>query len=225
MKTTTRHEYKYLISYVDYFNVIEKIKQLMIHDKHGTEDSYVVTSLYLDDLVYSGATDKAFGNEVHKKYRIRHYDDPNKKKLELKYKVGEVSTKTSTLINDEVYQAIVRSESNDLFNYFDNELIRLYTLDLLKHHLKPTMYMEYKREAYKDSLDNIRITFDHSLCGERYYDESGTIDYQLMGSDKLILEVKYEHFIPKEIHQILKKITIDHIAYSKYFMGFQSIEF
>lgn len=225
MKTTTRHEFKYLVSYVDYYKIIEQIKRLLIHDKHGDEDSYLVTSVYLDDIVYSGASDKAFGNEVHKKYRVRHYNDRSKKKLELKHKVGEVSTKTSTMINDEVYTAIIESDFDSLYDHIDNKLIRLYTLDLLKHHLRPTMYMEYKREAYKDSLDNIRITFDHSLCGERFYKETTSADFQLMGSDKLILEVKYEHFIPKEIKQILKSVPMDHIAYSKYFMGFQSIEF
>ena len=50
-------------------------------------DSYKVISIYMDDLVFTGAADKAFGNQVHKKYRVRYYDDPSKKKLELKYKV------------------------------------------------------------------------------------------------------------------------------------------
>lgn len=225
MKTTTRHEFKYLISYVDYYKIIDKLKILLIHDKHKEDDSYPVTSVYLDDLVYSGASDKAFGNEVHKKYRVRHYHDSNKKKLEMKYKVGEISTKTSTTINQEVYDGIIHSDFDKLSRYFDNDLIRKYALDLAKSHLFPTLFIEYQREAYKDEMDNIRVTFDHSLCGERFYKDTKSIDHQLLGSENLILEVKYEHFVPKEIKQLLKTITLTNIAYSKYFMGFNQFEF
>lgn len=224
MKTTVRHEYKYMISYVDYFKIIEQIKTLMQHDMHGDFSSYPVRSVYLDDIVHSGAADKAFGNEIHKKYRVRFYDNFNKKKLEMKYKIGELSTKTSTSINDEIYQGIIESDFDKLSNYLDDDLIRKYALDLLKTNLHPTLFLEYQREAYRDRLDNIRVTFDHSLCGERFYEDTRHVDHQLMGNDKLILEVKYEHFIPKEIKAILNQINMDHIAYSKYFMGFNSIE-
>ncbi len=225
MKTTIRHEYKYMISYVDYFRIVEQLRVLMIHDKHGDEDSYPVRSIYLDDLVFSGASDKAFGNEIHKKYRVRFYHDENKKKLECKYKIGEVSEKTSTPINNEVYKGIIESDFDLLYKFFEDDLIRKYTLDLLKSHLKPTVFIEYQREAYRDSLDNVRVTFDHSLCGERYSEFLKTVDYQLMANDKLILEVKYEHYLPKSIKAILHQIPMDHIAYSKYFMGFSSTEF
>ena len=224
MKTTVRHEYKYMISYVDYFKIIEQIKTMMNHDRHGDFDSYPVRSVYLDDLVHSGAADKAFGNEIHKKYRVRYYHDSKKKKLEMKYKIGELSTKTSTSINDEVYRGIIESDFTILAEYMDNDLIRKYALDLLKSHLKPTLFMEYQREAFRDDADNIRVTFDHSLCGERFDTNIERLDYQLMANDKLILEVKYEHFIPKEIKAILTQIKMDHIAYSKYFMGYNSIE-
>ena len=225
MKTTVRHEYKYMISYVDYFRIVEQLKTLMIHDKHGDENSYPVRSVYLDDLVFSGASDKAFGNERHKKYRVRFYHDEQKKKLECKFKIGEISEKTSTLINDEMYKGIIESDFNVLSKFMEDELIRKYSLDLLKSHLKPTMFLEYQREAFRDSLDNVRITFDHSLCGERFNEDLKTVDYQLMGNDKLILEVKYEHFLPKELKAILQQIHMDHVAYSKYFMGFTTIEF
>ncbi len=225
MKTTTRHEFKYMISYLDYFKIVEKIKVLLIHDKHKNDDSYPITSVYLDDLVHSGAMDKAFGNEVHKKYRVRHYHDSSIKKLEMKYKVGEISTKTSTTINNEIYQGIITSDFDKLSGFLDDELVRTYSLDLLKHHLKPTLTIEYQREAYKDETDNLRVTFDHSLCAERFQENQGNIDYQLMANDKLILEVKYEHFVPKAIKQLLKTIPLQNIAYSKYFMGFTQFEF
>jgi len=52
MKEIHRQEYKYLISYVDYYKIIESIRLLLTHDKHGENESYEVNSIYLDDIYY-----------------------------------------------------------------------------------------------------------------------------------------------------------------------------
>lgn len=224
MKVTRRLENKYFISYLDYFKIITAVQNMLIHDKHGNDDSYDVISVYIDDIVFSGASDKAFGNEVHKKYRIRHYNDPKVLKLELKYKIGEVSTKYSTSINQEVFNAIIEQDFDVLERHFDDDLIRRYTLDMMKNHLEAKCYVKYKREAYRDELDNVRITFDHSLTAERFSLPMQGMDLNLMHGNNLILEVKYEKYIPSSIKEILKKITLNQIAYSKYFLGFNSLE-
>jgi hypothetical protein len=224
MKITRRLENKYFISYLDYFKIITAVQNILIHDKHGTDDSYDVISIYIDDIVFSGAADKAFGNEVHKKYRIRHYNDPNILKLELKYKIGDLSTKHSTSINQEVCDAIINQDLDVLERYFDDDLIRRYTLDMMKNHLEAKCYIKYKREAYKDELDNIRLTFDHSLSAERFSVPMEGMDMNLMHGNNLILEVKYENYMPSTVKEILKRITLNQIAYSKYFLGFNSLE-
>ena len=196
----------------------------MIHDQHGVSDAYLVNSIYLDDVVFSGAADKAFGNQVHKKYRIRHYDNKDKKKLELKFKEGNESTKYSTPISEVLFQGIVSQDMDVLTQHFDNDLIRRFTLDMLKHNLEPVCYIKYQREAYRDEQDNIRITFDHSLNVERYLGEEVGMEMKLMQDTMLILEVKYEHYMPQSIRELLKKINLNQIAYSKYFMGYNSLE-
>ncbi len=225
MKCTKRLEHKYLISYLDYHKIINAVRATMIHDQHGDDDAYLVNSIYLDDIVFTGAADKAFGNQLHKKYRIRHYNDTSKKKLELKYKEGNESTKYSTMINDEVFQAIIKQNLDVLEPYFDDQLIRRFTLDMLRNNLMPKMYIKYQREAYKDELDNIRLTFDHSLNAERFLGKEEGIEMKLMFDTSLILEVKYEHYMPSTLKELLKKITLNQIAYSKYFMGYNSLEF
>lgn len=225
MNTTKRLEHKYFITYIDYFKIIDSIKSMLIHDKHGTDDSYQVTSIYLDDLVFSGASDKAFGNEIHKKYRVRYYDDIAKKKLELKHKIGNESTKFSTPISDELYAAIIGQNLDVLHAHFDDELIRRYTLDFYKGHLEPVCYIKYKREAYKDELDNLRLTFDHSLAVERFQTEESGMELKLMRDTNLILEIKYKHYMPAFIKEVLKKVSLNQTAYSKYFLGFSSLDF
>ncbi len=223
LKITKRLEFKYLISYLDYLQIVNFIKLIMNHDKHGSDDAYNVTSIYLDDLMFSGASDKAFGNETHKKYRIRYYNEKAIKKLELKIKQGVESIKYSTSINEEVYQAILNQDLNVLEKHFDDDLIRRFTLDMLKNLLAPTCFIKYSREAYKDGQDNLRITFDHSLCGERFSLDETDIDFKLIKDTSLILEIKYEKYLPKTIKELLKEINLNQIAYSKYFMGFDSI--
>lgn len=224
MKTTKRFEYKYIITYADYFKIRNLISVMLEHDKHGGKDDYPVHSIYLDDLVFSGASDKAFGNEIHQKYRIRFYNDENKMKLELKHKIGEESTKYSTPINRELYEAILEQDLDIIEKYIDDQLIRKYMLDMLNHGLLPKVTMRYLREAYKDSIDNLRITFDHTLFGDRFEEDVFDVDKQLLNSEKMILEVKYEHYLPKEIKQILRKIKPNHVSYSKYFLGYNCLD-
>lgn len=224
MKTTKRFEYKYLISYVDYFKVIDSLRFILNHDAHGTELTYPVHSVYLDDLVFNGASDKAFGNEIHKKYRIRHYHDSSDKKLELKIKSGHDTQKISTAISKEVYEAIVHRNLEELQKHFDDDLIRRFTLDFLKSYLNPVCIIKYDREAYKDETDNLRITFDHSLSVSRYGEGFQDMDLKLLKDSMLILEIKYEHYLPRNIKEILNKIHLNQIAYSKYFMGYNSLE-
>jgi hypothetical protein len=224
METTKRFEFKYIISYVDYFKVIDSLKHLLVHDQHDEKDAYNVSSIYFDDLVFSGASDKAFGNDAHKKYRIRYYGDSSRKKLELKYKSAFETIKYSTPIDDEIYQAILASDFDVLNQHFDDDLIRRYSLDMMLHHLSPTLIIQYQREAYIDELDNLRITFDHSLFANHFETKKiSQMDLKLLESSFLILEIKYQSFFPNMIKDIFKKINLNQIAYSKYFMGYSSL--
>lgn len=220
MKKTRRKEFKYIISYMDYNRIKPLLQEFLIHDKHGDTDGYPVHSVYLDDLVFSGASDKAFGNEYHKKYRIRYYHHRDQMKLEIKEKSGDDSVKSSTTIDDLMYQAIVQGNSEVLYQYIDDEVIRRFLLDFNLKHLLPKVTMSYQREAYKDPSDNLRVTFDHSLCGEMFDEAITASDFPLLSSHLLILEVKYEHYLPKYIQSILEEITLNQVAYSKYFYGY-----
>lgn len=221
MKKTRRKEFKYVISYMDYVKIKPMLQEFLVHDKHGDEDGYPVHSIYLDDLVFSGASDKAFGNEYHKKYRIRYYHDMGKMKLEIKEKSGDDSMKSSTILTNDMYRAIMDHNVDVLMEYMDDEVIRRYVLDFKLRHLLPKVIMSYQREAYKDPSDNLRITFDHTLCGEMYDPSLVSSNFKLLSDHLLILEVKYEHYVPKQVKTILDQISLDHVAYSKYFYGYQ----
>ena len=223
MKTTKRFEYKYKITYQDYLKLKPLIASLLIHDQHGDTDDYPVHSLYLDDLYFSGAADKAFGNQFHKKYRIRHYDKNEFRKLELKEKIGDEATKYSTAIDETLYQAILSQDLEVLESKFDDPLIRRFTLDMLRFHYLPVCDIYYHREAYKDPSDNCRVTFDHSLKVSPHSEENTNEYTPLMYPTHVLLEVKYEHYIPKPVKQVLKHIALHQLSVSKYFLGYAQI--
>lgn len=220
MLKTTRYEYKYIISYKDYVQLKPLLEVFLIHDKHGDEEDYPVNSIYFDDIYHSGAMDKAFGNEVHRKYRVRYYENQDQMKLELKEKIGDVSTKYSTYITKEILEALRSNDLELLGPYFEDEIIRRFTLTSQLNHLQPHLNIQYYREAYRDQSDNLRITFDKYLSYSPV-DEYDDDDYiKLMNDAYMILEVKYENYLPKEIKTVLKQFNINQIAFSKYFMGY-----
>lgn len=223
MKTSIRHEFKYIISYVDYYKIIEPIKGLLVHDQHGDNINYLVNSVYLDDVYHSGAADKAFGNEIHKKYRIRNYNNKNERQLELKEKSGEVSTKYTTSINDKLFKAIINNDTATIADDISDALIRRFYLDMNLNMLSPKCNITYQREAYRDESNNLRITFDHTLETSLFDSEIDSANIKLIKDSMLILEIKYEHYFPKQVSQIFKSISLNQIAYSKYFMGYNQI--
>lgn len=221
MKKTKRTELKYLISYMEYIKLKPLLETMLVHDQHGDEESYPVHSIYFDDIEFSGVSDKAFGNEYHKKYRIRYYDNHEQMKLEIKEKNGNNSIKSSTYITKELFQSILDEDMDFFYRYLEDEVIRRFVLDFKKRHLLPKVMISYKREAYKDESDNLRITFDHSLSGELYDYEIVESDQKLLNDHMMILEIKYEHFMPKNIQTIINQIKPNQIAYSKYYYGYQ----
>lgn len=214
---TTRYEYKYIITYQDYIRIKPFIEHFLIHDKQSEDLDYTITSIYFDDIYQNAAMDKAFGNEVHNKFRIRYYQDESFYKLEQKHKVGDLSTKDSLIISTELKNALLENNFDYLQNYMNEPLIRTFALESRLKHLKPINRIRYKREAYKDVSDNLRITFDKEISVSSV-DEFHYL--KLMKDTEMILEVKYEHYLPKEIKQILHKQKLNQISYSKYIMGY-----
>jgi len=220
MNVVRRKEHKYIISYVDYLKIKSIIENILVHDKHGDEDSYPVNSIYFDDIVFNAASDKAFGNELHKKYRIRYYDDLTKIKFELKKKQAEQTEKSSISLDNDTYRKLLDDEFIDIEK--SNKLLNRFTLDKQLSNLEPKVFISYQREAYRDEVDNVRITFDHSLEGG-WFNEGDTIYNKLINDGFLILEIKYKYTLSNVIKEVINKVKPNQIAYSKYFMGYQSL--
>lgn len=222
---TTRYEYKYLINYKDYVILKPLLNEFLIHDREEDGLDYQIASIYFDDIYHTGAMDKAFGNETHKKYRVRYYQDKTKLKLELKEKIGDVSTKYSTWIDPRMLQALIENDLDYLEQHYDNHLIRRFALQTQLNYLKPNYNIAYRREAYRDYSDNLRVTFDKQIKVARYPDDSYDDYIDLIRDSQMVLEVKYQNYLPKEIKAVLKKINLNQVSFSKYFMGYNQLNY
>lgn len=215
-----RHEIKYYISESNYFNLRRRLQAIAEPDKNMREAGYRVSSVYFDDIYHSALEEKRAGVEFRKKYRLRCYNREDKLiRLECKRKYGDYTAKESEELKRIEYDAIL----NDKYDFLleKGSICReLYAV----HHarlLKPVMTVEYFREAYVSEAGNVRITFDRDISfsvGDydifsEYYSVC-----QALETGIIVMEVKFDEFLPDSILQALSSVTIDRCAISKYMM-------
>ena len=98
-------------------------------------------------------------------------------------------------------------------------LIRDLYKDSRLYHLKPTTVVDYEREAYLYEHGNVRITFDckvqTSLRNTDMFNKNLPM-VDVLDQNEVILEVKYDEYLPAVIKMLLQGIHTRHEAYSKY---------
>lgn len=209
-----RHEHKIVIPRAQYFILSSRMRALLDPDPHmPSEDGYLISSLYFDDVQESAYYEKLSGSADRKKYRMRIYNgDLSRIRLECKHKAADRIEKRSAPLDEDDYQALVRGDMTVLADK-DNALCReVYGLGGSKL-LSPRVVVSYLREAYLHPLSNTRITFDKQLragWSELSMRQTRTDDMPVFPTgefpypDAVILEIKYDEYIPKFITDALQ---------------------
>lgn len=215
-----RHEYKYILNCGWYEVLRHRAKAVMRPDSHGKNGVYRITSLYLDDVFDSAYNDKILGLDVRKKYRIRFYNlSPDFIRLEIKDKKGEMVAKRSVKFTYEDYKSFLRGDRSFLAEERFSGTIgeELYASDKLVK-ISPAAVVDYVREAYVCDAGNVRITFDSALKTMSGLDAlNGEPNfYSVFENREIILEVKYDSFIPSYIRDILAGLPLNAESVSKY---------
>lgn len=224
-----RHELKYSISYGDYMELRSRALAFMRHDEHGNNGKYFIRSLYLDDIFLSNYNQKMDGWNRRRKYRIRIYDlNPDVIKFEIKDKFDSFISKESSLINYEQYQRIIEGDfgfvSDMIMDNTDGgrqKALRIGYLDNAGKILSPQVVVDYNREVFICDEGNVRMTFDMDL---RAGQGSGDIfdpwlpTVAAYESGRMILEVKYDDFLPNFIKHMLRPLGRWQSSQSKYAM-------
>lgn len=217
-----RHEFKYYINQSSYHALKERLRYVVHPDENMVnEDGYLISSLYFDDVFHSALEDKISGTRFRKKYRIRIYEHSDTViKLECKIKFDSFIAKESAKLTRAEYDKILQDNYDFLLSRKEAICRELYALHQTKL-LRPVTVVDYLREAYVAEQGNVRITFDKNIAASVFgLDMFGSdlIMSEILPQGVMVLEVKYDDFIPKYILKLLQTDQAQKCAVSKYVM-------
>ncbi len=215
-----RNEIKYVISKAASIELKSKLKSLLDFDPNADENGeYIIKSLYFDDLENTAYYEKLDGVLYRKKYRIRIYnDDDSCIRLKRKYKHNNLTSKDQMLISKDIYSKILCGNIEDIEVNEDN-LLNQFIMEMKAKHLIPSVIVEYRRTPFIYPLSTVRITLDEKIKSGRYnYDilDSGVQTYDVIDYNEVVLEVKYDEYLPEHIEKILETIPAYRQAVSKF---------
>lgn len=216
-----RHELKYRIGYAQYIELRSRLRTVMRSDLHtGADGRYLIRSIYFDNYMDKALREKADGVPVREKFRIRYYnDDFTYLTLEKKIKKNDLCMKIDAQITEKECRELLEGRTEWMREHSESLVRELYA----KMHyqmLRPRVLVSYIREPYIYQAGNVRITFDSHIRTTLYHRdflEERVIDIDTAGEPQdMVLEVKYDTFLPEIIRQIIQTNTLRQTAFSKY---------
>ncbi len=214
-----RHEYKHRINYADYLVIKSRIKHLAKQDAHVGEDGkYTIHSLYFDNLSDKALREKLDGVDRREKFRIRYYnDDTDYIRLEKKSKIHGLCDKQAAPLTKEEVIRICNGDISFLLASGQPLLQELYA-KMKSQLLKPRVIVDYEREPYVYAPGNVRVTFDSHIRTSLYHNTLFEREYFSVPAedDSIILEVKYDAFLPEIMEKAVRVPNRQASAYSKY---------
>ena len=215
-----RSELKFGITYVDYQMLKMKLSHVMQLDPHaGRNGRYLIRSCYFDNFDNKVMNEKKEGFLNRDKYRVRIYNKSDAViHLERKSKRNNQTYKSKCSLTKQEFERMRRFDF-DWMEEDDRSLIRDLYKDIKLYQLKPTTVVDYEREAYMYPYGNVRITFDSkvqsSMRNTDMFNEKLPM-VNVLEPNEVILEVKYDEYLPAHIKMLLLGIYTRHEAYSKY---------
>lgn len=222
MEENYRHEYKYLISKESAELLKLRLPHFMKRDSHaGPTGQYTIRSLYFDDLRHTAFDEKVSGVDNRTKYRIRCYNyNASVFKLEKKEKKGHLTRKTGQKIRYSDVMALQRNPK-ERCPKTTGGLIEELRLKCLTRGLQPVVLVDYDRTPFVCTSGNTRITLDENLRTDPYCkDIFGPIHGMMpvLEPGQVILEVKFDDFLPGYLSDVLADIPKVPMAISKFAM-------
>ncbi|WP_324729464.1 polyphosphate polymerase domain-containing protein [Lysinibacillus fusiformis] len=215
-----RQEIKQAISYPDYALLKAKLQYIMQLDKHaGADGKYVIRSTYFDNFANKVLNEKKEGYINRDKYRVRIYGQSSAIiNLERKSKRNNLTFKTKCAIAQAEYEKM-RLGDISWMEEDERGLIRDLYQEMSYSQLRPTTVVDYEREAYIYPFGNVRVTFDSkvqsSLRNPDMFNPSLPM-VDVLEQNLVILEVKYDDYLPDIIKYLLQSVDTRAEAYSKY---------
>ena len=213
-----RHEWKHEISYLDMLSIKARLMAVAEPDPHTIDGKYLIRSLYFDNLTDKALREKIDGVNMREKFRIRYYNgDLSLIHLEKKSKLNGLGTKYSAPLTKEQAQSIVEGDIEWMATS-EHSLIQELYCKMKYQGMRPKTIVDYTREPFIFRPGNVRVTFDYNIrtgmgCTDFLNTECVTVP---AGDAPIILEVKWDAYLPSIIRDAVQTPGRRVTAFSKY---------
>ena len=216
--TDYRHEWKHSISVADLLVLRQRLRAVMCPDSNAVDGKYLVRSLYFDTPTDAALREKLDGVDRREKFRIRLYNhDSSFIRLEKKSKLAGLGRKESVALTPGQTQQIVDGDLDWMREHEDNLVRELY-VQMRTRQLRPKTIVDYTREPFVYAPGNVRVTLDYDIrtglgCTDVLNPRCITVP---AGESPIILEVKWDAFLPDVIRSAIGLEDRRASAFSKY---------
>ena len=213
-----RHEWKHEISYMDMLTLRSRLSAVAKRDAHTIDGKYFIRSLYFDNANDKALREKIDGVNKREKFRIRFYNhDTSVIHLEKKSKINGLGIKESAPLTARQAQAIVDGDYAWMIQSEEPLINELYT-KIMTQGLRPKTIVDYTREPFVFVAGNVRVTLDYNIrtglrCTDFLNPDCVTIPAD---NAPIILEVKWDEYLPDIIKDIVQLPSCRSGAFSKY---------
>ena len=218
-----RHELKYLISPIDAHVLARRFSTLFTRDRHaGADGSYAVRSLYFDTPDDALLRQNKEGVSRREKWRLRTYGEGGMLRLEKKAKHAGASEKSSCALSSEEARELVDEGRAPLaWERCDHPVKREFYGRQEAYLLRAASVVCYRREAFIYAPGNVRLTIDSHIASSPNPRALLDPSVPLVPIDpgRVLLEVKFDAFLPDVVRAAIETPGAVRSAYSKYALG------
>ncbi len=225
-----RFEYKYLIDTTLARQVVDFLKPFIVVDDNTRGDksnTYTVRSIYFDSPDFKCYHEKITGLPNREKFRLRAYEPIDGKTtafLECKRKNCRKGMKERVFIDNIILDAIEHNDYSILHSSYlkedDRKTLEKFFFNVFRNSYMPVLLVTYDREPYIDpNEDRIRITLDKNLRAMAFPQIHDIYEEERLSSilgDKIVLEVKFDSYLPRWISDLTSVFGLIPQAVSKY---------
>lgn len=200
------------------FALRQRLSAVMQPDKNAVNGKYFIRSLYFDSPEDKALLEKLNGVSRREKFRIRIYNnDLSFIKLEKKSKINGLCLKETAELSVKETERIISGETEWLSSSEKN-LLRELGYKMKTEGLLPKTVVDYTREAFVFPAGNVRVTLDYDIrTGIKQTDiMKPDLPTVPAGNSPIILEVKWDEFLPDIIRDIVQLESRRSSAFSKY---------
>lgn len=213
-----RHEWKHMINHCDMMILRQRLGVVAHRDPYAVDGKYEIRSLYFDNADDKALREKIDGINIREKFRIRYYNgDTSVIHLEKKSKVNGLCLKDSAELSKVQAQWLMDGHYEWMSGCGIALIEELYS-KMTTQGLRPKTIVDYTREPFVFAPGNVRITLDYNIrtglhCTDFLNPNCITVP---AGDSEIILEVKWDEYLPDIIRDAIQLENRQVSAFSKY---------